>query len=57
MTDHIALVIANDRESYPNLSRASLTYCKNLTSSAQYEFQRVMGPRLEKLQTMHHNIN
>lgn len=48
MTDYVASVIANDYESYPYLSRACLTFCRNLTCTGETTFVEAMGPRLEK---------
>lgn len=49
MTDENACAIASDRESYPNLSRAYLCYCRSITMRGEVRFENVMGPRLEKL--------
>lgn len=50
ITDNDLEVIANDREAYPNLSRASLSRCKHVTRCGEDDFVDIMGPRLEKLE-------
>eukprot|EP00544_Gedaniella_sp_CCMP2646_P004434 CAMPEP_0202494730 /NCGR_PEP_ID=MMETSP1361-20130828/13400_1 /ASSEMBLY_ACC=CAM_ASM_000849 /TAXON_ID=210615 /ORGANISM="Staurosira complex sp., Strain CCMP2646" /LENGTH=65 /DNA_ID=CAMNT_0049125403 /DNA_START=1 /DNA_END=195 /DNA_ORIENTATION=- len=47
VTGDILLLMANDIESYPNLSRAFLeTYT---SSGGELGFERELGPRLEKM--------
>jgi hypothetical protein len=46
VTDDIILLMANDIESYPNLSRACLnTY---ISHEGYFAFETELGPRLEK---------
>jgi hypothetical protein len=46
VTDDIILLMANDIESYPNLSRACLNI--NISDEGYCAFEAELGPRLEK---------
>ena len=57
VTDDIISLMANDIESYPNLSRVSFgVYCQYLTMDGEIRFKRELGPRLEKMSSISVNI-
>ena len=48
VTDDIVSLMANDIESYPNLSRVSFgTHCRYLTTAGKHRFEAQLGPRLD----------
>jgi hypothetical protein len=49
VTDDFLLEIASNRISYPNLARANIEGCQNVTSKGEGEFLADLGPRIEKV--------